>query len=202
MLSFLDKKLFPEHIQVVELYDGRHVYLIHKNGSTTLNSIKKRNLSTNEISQLEIIDIFVRDPYQRFLSGVMTYAKKINVHVAELSKIINDVHFINNHFSPQLFWVINLQRFTKANIRINHLDTITEITSINKNEQLGYDELDVYFNNNSGLKYYLELDCVLVGNFMNQTVTFADILTTLQSNYTELYNDTFAYSKSLWNVID
>jgi hypothetical protein len=202
MLSYLDKKLFPDHIQVVELCDGRNVYLIHKNGSTTLNSIKKRNLTTDEISRLEIIDIFVRDPYQRFLSGVMTYAKKIDVNVTDLSKIINDVHFINNHFSPQLFWVINLQRFTKATIRINHLDTLTDVTSINRNKQLEYNELDIYFNHNSNLKYYLELDCVLFENFINQTVTFADILTTLQSNYTKLYNDTFGYTKILWNVLD
>ena len=202
MLSYLDKKLFPTHIQVVELYDGRNVYLIHKNGSTTLNSIKKRSLHTSEISQLEIIDIFVRDPYQRFLSGVMTYAKKIDVTVTELSKIINDVHFINNHFSPQLFWVINLQRFTKATIRINNLVTLTDITTTNKNKQLEYNELDIHFKHNSNLKYYLELDYVLFENYMNQTVTFVDILTTLQSNYTELYNDTFGYSKLIWNVLD
>tara|TARA_R110002153_G_scaffold112281_5_gene254295 strand:+ start:4573 stop:5181 length:609 start_codon:yes stop_codon:yes gene_type:complete len=202
MLSIIDKKLFPDKINVIELPDGRFVYQIHKNGSTTLEKIKIRSLSLNEIKQLDTVDIFVRDPYQRFLSGIKTYAFKLNVDIKELCKIVNDVYFLNNHFCPQLFWIINLHRFTNAKIRINHLDSLTSLTDINLNKQIGYNDLDIYFNNNNQLKHYLELDCVLYENFLNQTVEFSTIQTKIKENYSALYQDTFGYTKLIWNALD
>jgi len=203
MLSILDKKLFPERIRVVELSDGRCVYLIHKNGSSTLDLIKIRNLKLTEVKNLDIVDIFVRHPYTRFLSGVQTYAQILDIdNMSDLCKVVNDVYFLNNHFCPQLFWLINLQRFTDAKIRINHIDKLSSFTNVNKNQQSGYSDLDVYFKNNKQLKYYLELDCVLYENFINQSVTFADIIKTVKSNYNDLYNDTVGYTKRLCNVLD
>lgn len=203
MLSIIDKKLFPEDITVIEALDGKSIYLIHKNASTTLQTIQKRVLSEAEVAKLELVDVFVRDPYTRFLSGVQTYATKTGIkNIPDLAKIINDVYFINNHFCPQLFWIINLQRFCSAKIRINHINTLEKFTKVNQNKQTDYSELDVYFKDNKQLKYYLELDCVLYENFINKTVTFTDIIATLKSNYNELYNDTFGFTKQICNVLD
>jgi len=203
MLSIIDKKLFPENITVIEVLDGKNIYLIHKNASTTLRTIQKRVLSFTEIAQLDLVDIFVRDPYTRFLSGVQTYITKNGItNIPDLAKIINEVYFINNHFCPQLFWIINLQRFCSAKIRINHINTLENFTEVKQNQQSNYNELDVYFKENKQLKYYLELDNVLYENFINKTVTFDDIKNTLKSNYNELYNDTIGYTKQICNVLD
>lgn len=202
MLSVLDKKLFPPTVQIIELPDSRVVYNIHKNGSSLLNFGKTRDLNESEIAKLDIVDVFVREPYQRFLTGVSTYAKMIDIDVGELAKVINDVYFINNHFCPQLFWIINLQRFTQAKIRINRISELLNLTKEIVNEGSAYQELDKYFKHNQQLKYYIELDCVLWENFIGQTVSYDDIIHTLKNNYNELYQDTFGYVKEICNVLD
>lgn len=196
MLSIIDKKLFPDTVELYKLTNGMTVYPIHKNGSSTLREIAVGKVDP---STATTVDIFVRDPYERFLSGVQTYIIKNNLDMRTTAEIVNQLYFLDNHFCPQLFWVINLARFTDAQIRINHLDTLSSITALHHNQQ--HNTLDDYFKNNTQLKYYLELDCVLYENFLGQTVSQQQIFDTVKSNYPELYNDTVAYSRSILNVL-
>ena len=196
--------MFPDFVRIVQLNDGRIVYPIFKNGSTAIFKelgAKEYDLST--ISDLDIVDVFIREPYHRFLSGVTTYCADKGLDVEQASSIINDVYFIDNHFSPQLFWIINLHRFTNAKIRINNLSTLPRVTNTDyANAQTGYKDLDQLFKDNSGLKYHIELDCVLYENLMGQTVTFDQIMETLRINYTDLYNQTFGYTKQIMLSLD
>lgn len=188
--------LFPNFVNVVEVND-RYVYPIFKNGSTTmLKSDNARVLTPTEIRDLELIDVYIREPYERFLSGILTYCKEYDIDPAQAAKIINRVHFLDNHFCPQLFWVLNLKRFTNADIRINNLDNLPTNKKL-QNKQTGYDQLNKLFLDNIDLKFHLELDYVLYENHMDQIVSVDGILETLKSNYADLYNQTFGYTKTI-----
>jgi hypothetical protein len=196
MFSVIDRMLFPDFVNVVE-GDNHYVYPIFKNGSTTmLKSDNARVLTFSEIRDLELIDVYIREPYERFLSGVLTYCNEYDLDPLQASKIINKVYFVDNHFCPQLFWVLNLKRFTNADIRINNLDNLPANKKL-QNKQTGYDHLDKLFSNNIDLKFHLELDYVLYENHMGQVVSVNRILETLKSNYADLYNQTFGYTKTI-----
>jgi serine protease inhibitor len=118
------------------------------------------------------------------------------------AKIINDLYFINNHFSPQLFWIINLRRFSTCNIRINHIDSLQQHTEYRLNESSKYNQLDSYFRDNQQLKYYiLDIDSVLYENCMNKTVSFSEIISEFETFYPEIYADTVRYAKEIISVL-
>ena len=196
MFSVIDRMLFPDFVNVVEV-DNRYVYPIFKNGSTTmLKSDNARVLTPTEVRDLELIDVYIREPYERFLSGVLTYCKEYDLDTLQASKIINKVYFVDNHFCPQLFWVLNLKRFTNADIRVNSIGSLPANSKL-QNKQTGYNQLDKLFSSNTDLKFHLELDYVLYENYMGQVVAIDKILNTLKSNYAGLYDQTFGCTKTI-----
>lgn len=198
MLSIIDKKLFPDYVVLYKLPNGRVAYLIRKNGSTTLRHVA---VDTVDPATVELIDVFIRDPYERFLSGVNTFIEYHSLDTETVANIVNQVYFIDNHFCPQLFWIINLKRFTNAKIRINNLDTMYEIVGTRLHDNKKTNNLDKYFCDNKQLKYYLEMDNVLYENYMGQTVDIDTILNTFKLNYSELYSDSVVYSKGILDVL-
>lgn len=204
MFSIIDKKLFPDSVHLVEIANGNIVFPIFKNGSSTVNAIKNKDVHFTEIDELQVIDVFIRDPWERFLSGVNTYISCNNLDYNTTAKIINDVGFLNLHFAPQLFWIINLQRFVKSKIRINNLSDLKKYTSLHKHKSQTDNQivhLSKLFEHNQQLKYYIELDLVLYENFMNCVTDFSCIHKTLTTNYNELYTDTIVYSREILNVL-
>jgi len=199
MISVLNRKLFTNDIKVIELYNGNFVYPIYKNATVTLSKITRKVLSKDEIKDLTRINVYIRDPYSRFLSGVESYITHNNFDRDTVIKIVNDIHFFNKHFAPQLFWIINLSRFTNANLKILDVSAISELTDIRKNVQKN--NLDKHFKNNSDLLYYLQLDSVLYENFMNQVTSFTEIFETLKTNYNDLYRETVTYTKDIIDVL-
>jgi hypothetical protein len=75
MLSHLDRVLFPDRCEVIEIIPSqRYVYPIFKNGSSSLRIAARKNnwrIKINEqITQLTEIDVVIRNPLERFISGI------------------------------------------------------------------------------------------------------------------------------------
>ena len=95
MLSYLDPILFPDQIEILEVSPGRYVYPIYKNGSSTLNSIGVRRLNYFEIRELRTVEVFVRDPFERYVSGVQTYLQfNPELNRDTILKIINECLYL------------------------------------------------------------------------------------------------------------
>ena len=78
MLSHLDRMLFPDRCEVIEIIPSqRYVYIIFKNGYSSFNSFKIKNpcriLINQQIQKLNSIDIIIRDPQDRLTSGINTF---------------------------------------------------------------------------------------------------------------------------------
>ena len=78
MLSYLDRILFPDRCEVIEVIPSqRYVYVIFKNGHSSFNNFKiinPRQIFINQqIQKLKQIDIIIRNPEDRLISGINTY---------------------------------------------------------------------------------------------------------------------------------
>ena len=129
MLTMLDSELYPDDCEVVELSQhGLNVYLIQKNGTTSLRyDIDEQNLKVyknDEISNLDVVDVYIRNPFERYVSGVNTYLQQLknDHHILDVETCFwfaTNYNFLNRHYLPQFLWLINLSRFISPDCQIN-----------------------------------------------------------------------------------
>ena len=203
MFSYIDPILFPDQLKVYELTPGQYVYPIHKNASSTIARVAIRDLNYFEIRSLQIIDVYLRDPFERYISGVQTYLS----HYPELDRetalrFIEEFLFLNNHFSPQFHWIINLSRMTDAWIHIRHVDELKSVTDEVWNVLTRDQTLIDRFQNNNKLHYYLQLDKILYNELMGKTLPVKAIGRHIKQNHKYLYQEIIERSQEICNVLD
>jgi len=203
MLSQLDNVIFPDRCDVYEIVPSqRFVYPIYKNGSSSLLYSGFRLLEHDEIKNIPVVDIYVRNPYDRFVSGVNTFLKQNeNLDRKTVLHFASHYLFLNRHFCPQFHWLVNLQRFTSAKIRINPIDSLKEITSFTSNKS-EYSSLDEFFSTVEKVHFYLSIDRVLTEDLLGKTITFKFIIQTLKHRYPEVYKEIVQRSIDLCNALD
>lgn len=210
MFSVLDSKLFPDShypraLEIIQLERNKNpVYLIFKNGNTSIRKTKNIKLiSENHFNELTDIDIFIRNPYDRYVSGVQRYVESFNKSYDKetILKIIDDSLFLNRHFSLQFHWLVNLRRYTNANLHIRPMAELNDIVDTHENISTRDEYINQYFINNQTLMYYLTLDEVLFNDFMGTSVRFNEIVQFIKVNFNEQYNDILMYSKEITNVL-
>ena len=203
MLSQIDNILFPDRCEVLEVAPQRFVFPIHKNGSTSLHKSRFRTLTLEEIKQIQLVEVFVRDPIERFESGAQKFMDLMMLEGCELGTTAHFIHnylFLNNHYAPQFFWLLNLQRFTTAKIKLNHISNLSEVTEYHENKSA---EKDPLINSNSPkIQFYYKLDQPLVGELLGRTVTFKQIVQTVKHRYPQVYKEVVQRSKDLCSVLD
>lgn len=201
MLSQLDNIIFPDRCDVLEIVPSqRYVYPIYKNGSSSLYKSGFRLVDHDELSNIPVVDIYVRNPYDRFVTGVNTFLQ----HNAKLDQstvlhFVNNYLFLNRHFCPQFHWLVNLQRFTNAKIRINPISALSDITALRVNQSED-PLLDEYLSRDK-LHFYLSIDKVLTEDLLGKTVPFKLIVQTIKHRYPEMYKEIIQRSKDLCNVL-
>jgi hypothetical protein len=203
MLSQLDNIIFPDRCDVLEIVPSqRYVYPIFKNGSSSLYQDNYRIVSEEELKNISIVDIYVRDSYERFISGVQTFlTHNIDLDEKTLLSIIGSHLFLNRHFCPQFYWLVNLQRFTNAKICINSVNSLNEITKQHSNQQVKRQMIDDYFKHNDKLHFYLSIDKVLTESLIGFTVEFKDIVKLIKIRHSDVYKEAVQRSIDLCNVL-
>jgi hypothetical protein len=204
MLSYLDPVLFPDEILVIELTADRYVYPIYKNASSSLFETARAILNTDEIKQLKHIEIFVREPFERYVSGVQTYLR-LNPHLERVTALsmIDEYLFLNRHFTLQFHWIVNLMRFNpNAHMTFRTMEELDSATDLTWNALTRDQSLIDYFKENKKLHFYLLLDKVLTEDFIGQTVKFGTILAHIKAAYPLLYEETIQRVQELCTVLD
>lgn len=200
MLSQLDNIIFPDRCEVLEVAPQRCVYPIYKNGYSSLSNSGFRTLAITELPALDTVEIFVREPVERFFSGLSSYIE-YNNHLDKDTLLFMTGHhlFLNRHFVPQFHWLVNLRRFTRAKIKISPIQNLKNVTNlhINQNKNKVYYDI-VHFPK---VKFYMQLDKVLTETYLGQTVSFDDIVKSIQDQYPAVYKEIIQRSKDLCNVL-
>ena len=201
MLSILDPIIFPDDCLILKSQD-HYIYPIFKNGSSSLKQSGYTVVSPDEYADISEVTVFVREPFERYLSGVNTFVQHNPAyHQETLVHIINENLFLDRHFCLQFHWLVNLQRFTQAPVKLTPVSELNYVTDLHNNKSKNKSFREV-FENHAELYFYLALDKVLFYDLIGQTVDFKQILTTLKQNYPDTYTEVIERSKQICSVLD
>jgi len=203
MLSQLDNIIFPDRCEVLEVAPQRYVYPIYKNGSSSLTKAGYQPVPFEKLPEINVVEIYVRDPYDRFLSGVQTYLmQNFALDKKTMLHIVSENLFLNRHYAPQFHWLVNLQRFTNAKIKINPIEKLSELTAHYDNQQDKDYDISEYFKGNEKIQFYTSIDKILTETLLGHTVRFKDIVTLLKLKQPEVYNEVVLRSINLCSVLE
>jgi len=199
MLSRLDDIIYPNRCEVIEIESSqRYIYPIFKNGSSSLlEHARQQNykiLINEQIKRASIIDVILRDPLLRYISGVQKFVhdvKKENptLDVDTILYFAENYLFLNRHYAPQLSWLINLSRYADTKLRFHNMDALSTFTPLvwipPKDIQFDQTVLD-RLSNNVHNEMYLRLDNLLL-QLIGQELTFKEILAYLKQQDPQAY---------------
>lgn len=118
---------------VVELSKDLYVYPIFKNGRSSIKMYAEahncRTFTNESVSELEPITVYIRNPLERFASGVNTY-----LYYEHDSKLDQEVlsgiekgDIVNKHFVPQYVWLLHLYKYYKGPVQLELVDRLYEV---------------------------------------------------------------------------
>jgi hypothetical protein len=203
MLTFLDSELYPDDCEVVELpVHKQYVYLIHKNGSSSLRkdicSFNYKVYKNKDLCQLSLIDVYIRSPLERYISGVNTYLQHLQRDNSNLDYdtclwFATRYSFLNRHYLPQFLWLVNLSRFISPDckIRLRKFSDFSKITK--RNSRAGIDAPTTEFEKqctqkmSNDLELWLYID-QLLEEMCGSSYTFKNIQKKLQQSSNGSYD--------------
>lgn len=214
MFSEVDNIIFPNRCEVIQLASHLFVYPIMKNGSSSFyiqiqHGLQKewKIIKNQEIKSIAApIITFIREPKNRFISGVNTYLyhlhrDNLNLDTQTILWFVNQYLFLDRHYCPQFFWLINLSRYCNADtlIEIQSMDSVNQYASINFDADVPKASEEFYkliekFNWNK-LELYFYLDQILY-DLIGQSLTYQQILDKIK-NRPELYDLVFNQTKKI-----
>lgn len=193
MLSRLDEIIYPNRCEVIQLASQRFFYPIYKNGSSSVTEYARqqgyKTLLNQQLSRLTSIDVVLRCPQERFISGIKTFVyttKSSNPDLDEKTILwfAENYLFLNRHYAPQLNWLVNLNRYTKAKLKFYSMDDLPQFTPLNVKPfgdiTLVNDEAVARLSNNIHNEMYQRLDTLLL-DLIRQELTFKEVLEYLES---------------------
>lgn len=193
MLSRLDEIIYPNRCEVIQLASQRFFYPIYKNGSSSVAEYARlqsfKTLINQQLAPLTSIDVVLRNPFERFVSGIKTfvYTTKADNPTLDAQTILwfaENYLFLNRHYAPQLSWLINLNRYTHAKLKFYSMDDLHQFTPLNikpfEDITLVDDSVVQRLSNNIHNEMYLRLDNLLL-DLIGQELTVKEVLAYLES---------------------
>ena len=197
MFCPIDVELFPEDCRVTHLSScDQWIYWIQKNGSGSLRmeEIKKHGIAyrNEEIYQLPLIDIYVRNPQSRYVSGLHTYLQFLqrdhpNIDTDTALWFAKRYKFLNRHFLPQFFWLLNLSRYLSpdAKLRIHDVNDLKLVTSYRERPDVTI--LPKYFaekalENDTDMDFWFFIDQIIL-DLKGQTISWNGLLQHMKNNH-------------------
>lgn len=146
MLSHWNKILTTDCI-VIKI--GQHtVYPIFRVGHTSLMATANEQYTNKQISKCKHIDILIRNPDERFVSGLNEYSRQNNLEVYEAWKLVEQEKLIDRHFIPQYMWLLHLHKFYNDYVTLRPFPYINEFTNIHvkkdKKEKIAVEPIDKF----------------------------------------------------------
>lgn len=200
MKTALDTELFPELCEVVHVpLHNQWVYLIQKNGSSSLRVQRALNnlmtMFNEQITDLDFIDVYIRNPRTRYISGVNTYLQHLQRDHPELDYdtafwFARRYKFLNRHYLPQFHWLANLSQYLHkdAKIRFRNFKDFSKIVEFDSDADIVRptpEFIKKLFESNSELDFWLFLDQILL-NLAGQELTWTELMQYYKNNYPDI----------------
>jgi hypothetical protein len=127
-------KLINTDCKVYKIGD-HYVYPIFKNASSSLDQVQQQVFYNEEIANCEDIHVLIRDPAERFVSGVNEYTRQHNLDITEVIAEIKDGKLMDRHFSPQWIWLLHLRKFYNGTVILRAFENIKEYCDVHRNKE-------------------------------------------------------------------
>ena len=131
-------KLLNTNCNVFEL-GSNYVYPIMRNASSSLRSIVGKKYTNEEIKECKDIVVFIREPGERFVSGINEYCRQNNADLSHIYQLVEQGKFIDRHFSPQWIWLLHLNKFYKSNIILKSIEDVGMYCKVHVHPSKGND---------------------------------------------------------------
>ena len=213
MLSHLDRIIFPDRCEVLEVVPSqRYVYVIFKNGHSSFDAFKKTNprrvLVNQQIQKLTNIDIIVRDPQDRLVSGINTFIQHTvrdnpDLDPTTVEWFALNYLSLNRHYASQFSWLLNLARYSDPNTTLNFLpmSAVGDITGFDR-KPLGVQQASKELINQINLikhkEMYQRIDAVIFG-CIGQSMTFAQLLQHIKTVDLPAYEYVIGHAQQILN---
>ena len=133
MLSHWNK-LFNTDCEVYKVGE-RYVYPIFRNGSSSLEKVCEKIIANEQLNECNNIHVLIRDPAERFESGINEYCKRIHdLDIKETLQKVTQGTLMDRHFSPQWTWLLHLYKFYKGNVTLRAFDDIGDYCDVHVNK--------------------------------------------------------------------
>ena len=215
MLSHLDRILFPDRCEVIEVVPSqRYVYPIFKNGSSSLSVTAKKNnwriRLNDQIKKIDSIDIILRDPYERLMSGINTFIQLTIRDNPVLDKdtvkwfALNYLH-LDRHYFTQFSWILNLARYTcpYAQLRFLSMESITDICNLHHSPP-GIEKISDSLKNKlivvQNYEMYQRIDTIIF-DCIGQSMTFNQLLQHIKNTDPSAYTYVIGYAQQILKPI-
>ena len=174
-------KLFTTDCRVILVGDNA-VYPIFKNGQTSLVNYAKEKklivLKNQQLQTVEKIKVYLRDPLQRFVSGVHTVIEfeKIN-NVDMFLKDVECFATYNRHFVPQFYWLMHLFKYFKGSVELRPVEELYDLVPLRDSPDIktltAARKKQIMSINN---KAYVGVDYKLMDQYIGQTIDLEKII--------------------------
>lgn len=198
MFTELDWILFPDDCEIVEIPShNQKVFLIEKNGSSSLRKaayhLRLNILKNQELFDLDKVDVYIRNPRDRYVSGVKTYLEHLHRDHPKLDQntakwFVKEYPFLNRHYLPQFHWLLNLRRFINGNcqIRFHDFNDFGNITSVHENASIIDSTLTQELLSQTNIELWIYLDQILL-DLAGNSMTWEMLVDHYRKNYSEVY---------------
>jgi len=161
-------KLLNTDCTVVDI-GPRTVYPIFRVGSSSLMLAADKTYVNSHIAKCKHIDILIRDPGDRFVSGINEYCRQNNLNVKDTWKLVEQDKLVDRHFAPQYMWLLHLYKFYKGTVTILPFDHIKQITTVYATYTDSVHEKNNYIEEPVPLlKSFLDVDHAIIEHY-NET---------------------------------
>lgn len=164
------QRLLQKECRVIKVND-HYVFPIFKNGTASLDPgyrTRKRYID-NDIKALDNIVVFLRNPEERFTSGVNTVAEENNVSTQTIVKQIQKENFADWHFVPQFVWLCHLSRYYKGDIDFRSMDHLKEFTELHSVNYFRKDTVSV-------IPKFVDIDKLLLSKYLNHKIALGKVI--------------------------
>jgi len=215
MLSHLDRIIFPDRCEVIEVIPSqRYVYPIFKNGRSSLSEAADKNnwriRINNQIKKIDSIDVILRDPQDRLISGINTFIQMIIRDNPSLDKntvqwFAQNYLYLNRHYCSQFVWLVNLARYLNIDAKLNFLSMadINTITILNKQPVAisATNELVAQINQIQNNEMYQRIDTVIF-NSIGQSMTFRELIQHIKNTDLAAHEYVIGYAQQILKPIN
>ena len=146
----------------------------------------------DEIRTLDYVDVYIRNPRSRYISGINTYLQFLQRDHPELDSatafwFAKRYKFLNTHYLPQFHWLANLSRYLRSDTKIRlrdfkNFDSITNVKRLPRVVPPSKEFVEQLFADDNDIELWLYLDQILL-DLVGQEFTWAELLNYYKNNH-------------------